>query len=509
MNNIVQIATGYEFSIAKTQNEIYVFGHNDQGQLGIGNTIDQYSPVLVQSISSYSTQKVIAGNYHTIAMMPITFCFGIEQYDTSVCSSNGNCIAADTCSCNRGYLGIQCNLEYNTTCAGLKPIDPNVCSGVGNCVQNNNCTCPFGYSGNNCQYFTCYGINATNQSVCSGNGNCISYNNCSCIFGYLQDQCQLNFNNSCFGIDKKNTSACSGSGICHGFNNCSCFMGYSGSQCQNVSCFGIDSKNPTVCSGRGTCSSYNNCQCNTSFTGSECQNLFYPTCYGKLSNDSTVCSGRGNCVSNNVCVCQTSYFGNQCQSRTNFTYYETILYSDQNCIGSQTTVTYDILGQCSPYNGNFYYKSCNGNNVVLYTCSDSNCLNCQTGLYANTGCTSNSYTSTLVTCNKTSLPTITNGFYLETHQSTSCSDPIQGYEVYTNNYCRGSYLNSYNQVCTGSAATISEYLGSNCLGLSVDTTYNQGVCNQGKMFNKCIISTASSVGLVVGVIFAIGIFQFF
>jgi hypothetical protein len=61
----------------------------------------------------------------------------------AVCSSNGQCTAPDTCSCNTGYSGATCQ---SWTCFGLSNLDANVCNAHGSCTTPDTCVCSGDYS---------------------------------------------------------------------------------------------------------------------------------------------------------------------------------------------------------------------------------------------------------------------------------------------------------------------------------------------------------------------------
>lgn len=69
--------------------------------------------------SPTSFQKHTWANYTNINWFTPSYCytcFGISPTDPTVCSGNGNCTATDTCVCNTGYFGSNCN---TWSCSGV------------------------------------------------------------------------------------------------------------------------------------------------------------------------------------------------------------------------------------------------------------------------------------------------------------------------------------------------------------------------------------------------------
>ena len=65
---IVSIACGQTSSFAISDNgEVYGFGYNGNGQLGIGNTVNQYNPAKVILPSTFIV-KLVCGTAHTLAL---------------------------------------------------------------------------------------------------------------------------------------------------------------------------------------------------------------------------------------------------------------------------------------------------------------------------------------------------------------------------------------------------------------------------------------------------------
>lgn len=46
-----------------------------------------------------------------VSATPVAACFGISADDSQVCSGNGTCPVTDTCECEAGFIGKQCNVE--------------------------------------------------------------------------------------------------------------------------------------------------------------------------------------------------------------------------------------------------------------------------------------------------------------------------------------------------------------------------------------------------------------
>jgi alpha-tubulin suppressor-like RCC1 family protein len=63
-----KIISGYNHTlILKSDGTVLAWGQNNYGQLGIGNTIDQLSPVIIPELTN--VKQVVVGNYQTFALM--------------------------------------------------------------------------------------------------------------------------------------------------------------------------------------------------------------------------------------------------------------------------------------------------------------------------------------------------------------------------------------------------------------------------------------------------------
>ena len=67
MANIIQVAAGSDFSLAlDSSGNVYSWGKNNFGQLGIGTTMDTNSPVMINALSDII--EIVAGSEHVLAL---------------------------------------------------------------------------------------------------------------------------------------------------------------------------------------------------------------------------------------------------------------------------------------------------------------------------------------------------------------------------------------------------------------------------------------------------------
>jgi hypothetical protein len=243
-----------------------------------------------------------------------------------MCSNRGGCVSLDTCACDTGYGGPEC--EY-ITCQNITQVAPNVCSGHGTCDNIDTCNCTDGYSGDDCSEYSCFTKDSQSASVCSGHGACTAPDTCQCEAKYTKDDCSVP---QCYNVDADEGTVCSGHGTCQGPDSCKCNRGFTGSECQLPVCYGFNASDHNSCYGNGECVDYNDCKCAPGFSGPECN---FPICNNIVSNDTNcnctdsscesyecyaidgfgdLCSGIGTCTGNDSCTCEDSYSGNHCQS---------------------------------------------------------------------------------------------------------------------------------------------------------------------------------------------------
>ena len=102
------------------------------------------------------------------------------------CNNNGHCIAQDTCSCYRGFLGASCAVDCG-------------CAGHGQCGAGGNCICDQGWRRErseegcewDCDTADTVGCAGPGQSKCApgcGNGSCVK-GICRCWAGFAGIKC--------------------------------------------------------------------------------------------------------------------------------------------------------------------------------------------------------------------------------------------------------------------------------------------------------------------------------
>ncbi len=108
---------GYRRSYVEV-NRLYSMGNNDDGQLGVGDTISRNLPTLVPT--NYVKLHQVAGSF-----FQSMYTQGCLPNDWNVCMGHGLCYEQGVCKCYAGYRGIDCSIECD---GGAKT----VCSGHGN-----------------------------------------------------------------------------------------------------------------------------------------------------------------------------------------------------------------------------------------------------------------------------------------------------------------------------------------------------------------------------------------
>ena len=143
--------------------QLYVWGKNDMGQLGLGDNIDRFEPTLLDL--GELVLDVAAGRDYSIVITGTRNCI-------NDCSGQGSCDqVVGVCNCYAGYFGDDCHLiscpdNCNAPLQGT-------CNGL-----TGECTCGSEFNGNGCQYRKC-------PNNCSNHGTCDrTKGECTCDAGY-------------------------------------------------------------------------------------------------------------------------------------------------------------------------------------------------------------------------------------------------------------------------------------------------------------------------------------
>ncbi|KAL0491323.1 von Willebrand factor D and EGF domain-containing protein, partial [Acrasis kona] len=246
-------------------------------------------------------------------------CYGVYNFDLSVCNGRGTCGAYNNCSCNADYYGDQC--QY-WNCNGIEHSNSSSCGPQGNCLSPNSCSCNSGYYGNICELYNCNGVVYTDNNTCSNHGTCVAPDSCNCNAGYGNQYCD---DYQCFGTSSWDGNVCSGRGVCVSIDTCVCNTGTYGAACDQYNCAGIPFNNASVCSSAGACTSPDNCACKAGASGINCE-IF--SCQGILQNNPDVCGGQGTCQISNVITKQPIHSASTSSSVTTFDDYSSVYQVD-------------------------------------------------------------------------------------------------------------------------------------------------------------------------------------
>ncbi|EFC50530.1 predicted protein [Naegleria gruberi] len=287
----------------------------------LNNEVVTYPDVYANSCNRLPETNCFYGTY----LPPATSCFGVPYLNSSVCSGKGRCVDTDSCSCNQGFTGRNCQLPF---CFNIDSSDRLVCSSNGECVGVNKCNCKSGFTGKDCSIINCNGKSEA-EGGCSFHGQCSAEHKCVCsgnFVGASCSECATGFTGVncdipiCNGIKANDKTVCSSRGSCivdGGEPKCSCSSGYSGTSCQNFKCNDIDRSSSDACSKHGKCIAQNTCVCAGNFDPlrycSTCTPAFNGTdCTERICSDELTCSAHGKCNSNFKCDCQGNWVGDFC-----------------------------------------------------------------------------------------------------------------------------------------------------------------------------------------------------
>ncbi|KAL9649720.1 hypothetical protein ABK040_009535 [Willaertia magna] len=271
-SNIVQVTiTKNNLYILNDDGFVYGCGANTYGQMGTPNFATNYNALtrIVIPGQRYKIWQLADGiDSEYLLMFPGMNCtdlYGGEHcslplfncYGKDVLSAcgNGTCAMNNTCFCNDGYAGNECQFPK---CFDFDSNQTAVCNSHGQCVAPNSCKCQEKWTGSMCEKPICYGYSAPDINLCNGNGSCIAPDTCQCNSFWTGNNCSIPL---CGGVPANETSVCTA-------------HGYTGPICATAQCYGYDANSSRVCSGRGICLSPDHCNCNyTMFQGDVCQYL--------------------------------------------------------------------------------------------------------------------------------------------------------------------------------------------------------------------------------------------
>ena len=139
--------------IAVTSSGEFAWGGNRFGRLSLNlvNAMEENVryPRRMYRVPNQQRELVLGsvGLNHTLLVYNGTYCYGMLSDDETVCSGRGTCIDYNTCECFPGFYSYECR---ETFCYGVSNFDRSVCSGHGVCMPNNTCVCYPNFVGADC-----------------------------------------------------------------------------------------------------------------------------------------------------------------------------------------------------------------------------------------------------------------------------------------------------------------------------------------------------------------------
>jgi alpha-tubulin suppressor-like RCC1 family protein len=359
---IITGSYGTQFVLDTTGKNCYTWGYNGYGQLGLGNTVTQLTPVAFSTLPNETLVQVAMGYTHTLVLTNNGTIFSYGE-GTSYRLGDPSSTAAKSLPYRVWLDTVLVRKRVSQVCAGysfsLALVDDAQLYGWGlgyNGVGNSQTPVAFNITGNKrIVKIACVGGAGT--YALDSNGTLYSWTTSSSSgeagTGTSSSSAQAStaLTNFPYGTRFKNVFAGMNSGAAltttgllyvWGRNQAAQLGDGSGTNILSATLhnpqfpnrvvryatFGINtlhvlydassscnltlSDDPYVCNGNGNCTGYNTCVCNSGYTGMYCDKF---SCFGTSSNSSSVCSGNGRCIKLDACICFTGYSGYSCNTK--------------------------------------------------------------------------------------------------------------------------------------------------------------------------------------------------
>jgi alpha-tubulin suppressor-like RCC1 family protein len=285
--NVMQIAAGAYHSIFLSDlAAVYAAGLNDDGQLGQGDTVPRYTPAIVAGLVGKNISGIAAGDYSSYAISDLgeVFSWGSNTY---------NQLGQDPA--NFSFSKLPKRIER---LVDVGAVIYQVFGGQRHAFAVDQSGDVYAIGNND---FGMLGLGDETQRVVPTMIPALIGDN---IFSIASGAYHSVAVSGCWQLARP----CSGHGICDLSGKCQCDAGYDGYRCDSICPGGTGNK----CNLNGDCvvpqSSDPYCICYAGYTSSDCSKQ----CPGCASN---VCSGNGICLSDGSCLCDSGWSGEKCSKR--------------------------------------------------------------------------------------------------------------------------------------------------------------------------------------------------
>eukprot|EP00818_Percolomonas_sp_WS_P004969 CAMPEP_0117450992 /NCGR_PEP_ID=MMETSP0759-20121206/8768_1 /TAXON_ID=63605 /ORGANISM="Percolomonas cosmopolitus, Strain WS" /LENGTH=750 /DNA_ID=CAMNT_0005243559 /DNA_START=210 /DNA_END=2463 /DNA_ORIENTATION=- len=189
------IAAGWESSVVYTSNEkkLYAFGENPDSMYGVGGT--NILPTAIEATPREQKYLPRPGNRHWYTFRDGWMIYGVGHNSVSQAlglagTSPTSWTLFDTDGLVNGQKVWRAGAVRNgglfiqLTCYDIAATHAEVCFGNGVCTDKDTCSCNTGYTGSECEFPLCFGIPSNDSAVCSSKGTCTAPKTCDCLSGY-------------------------------------------------------------------------------------------------------------------------------------------------------------------------------------------------------------------------------------------------------------------------------------------------------------------------------------